>query len=557
MSASSAFPGNRHEKSGYWLWEPEGSTIALLLRLPVIEDIRRIVLAGFNSLPKRGLETGGMLFGRTELLASGRRLITVEGCEAFESEHVTGPSYVLSTADRKTLQNRLDELTETEVVGWFRSQTRDGLSPDTADADLFHNFLGNGTILLLVKPERDRSTQARILARENGEFRDFGLESFPFSSKSLDQGSVLSMQPQTTPAGRNLALAAAPLPKAQPAATPRPNRNRYWQWIWLPVALSVVLIGAMLWQHRRPIPPAPTVVQYGNPKLLELQLERHGDGVKLLWNKDVPEVQRASKGTLVIDDGGVQTRFDLDSSQLQGGSVAYHPNSADVTFRLGLDSPSGHVSSEPLHAYLQPAVASEQPVQLAQNPGAAPVVTQMRSRSRVAIPGKNVIEEKPSPAKPLVAAARATPSPQFAEMPSIATASSGSLPSEPLPIVANVRVEPAPESTLKRSLHNIPVIGLLGRRHYKAGENFAPAKAVLHVPPRLPAQAMQDKKDLGVDLRLTIDEEGQLQKTEVLTPEADHRALSAAVASVRKWRFEPGRIGDKPVTSKVIARFRF
>lgn len=552
MSPTSSISGSGNAKSGYWLWEPEGAATALLVHLQVIEKIRQIVMAGFASLPRRGLETGGLLFGRVEQLASGRRLITVEGCEAFESEHVSGPSYVLSAADRHALQDRLDALDINDIVGWFRSQTRDGLAPDMADADLFQNFLGNGTILLLVKPHRGATAEARIYARENGEFADFGLESFPFSRKELDKGPVLSIEP--APATISAGIPAPEDAEAKPA---KPNhRSRYWQWIWLPVALSVALIGVMLWQHRRPIPPATTVVQYGNPKLLKLSLERHGDSLRLVWNKDAPEVQTASNGVLLIDDGGVETRFDLDHSQLQGGAVAYHPNSQDVTFRMNVDSPSGHVASEPLHAWLQPLnePAAGPPAALAQN--------QMRARRKPPLnPNNDDDDGKPSPAKPVQQAAL-PPVAEIHEQPVTAAAPPPAAEpaprkAEPQPLVANVRVEPAPESGIRRGLQTIPVLRLLQRRRYKAGTNFAPPRAVLHMPPQLPAQAAAERKDLGVDLKLTIDEDGKLQRTEVLTPGADQKALNAAVASVRKWRFEPGRIGDRPVVSKVIAHFRF
>src|SRR5258708_34337149 len=64
------------------------------------------VQEGFKALPRRGLEIGGLLIG-TARAAGNLTVVDVDDFEPVESEHATGPSYVLSDADRRLLKERI------------------------------------------------------------------------------------------------------------------------------------------------------------------------------------------------------------------------------------------------------------------------------------------------------------------------------------------------------------------------------------------------------------------------------------------------------------------
>src|SRR5436305_1687782 len=68
----------------------------------VLDDVRLAVVDAFFSLPRGGVEIGGILLGRWE---SGRLLITAYA--AFDCEHATGPSFVLSARDEARLAELL------------------------------------------------------------------------------------------------------------------------------------------------------------------------------------------------------------------------------------------------------------------------------------------------------------------------------------------------------------------------------------------------------------------------------------------------------------------
>ncbi len=72
-------------------------------------------------MPRRGLEIGGLLLGRTEP-ASDTVTVIIDAFEEVPSEHERGPSSLASARDAALLRERLTAQTGS-VVGWFRSHT--------------------------------------------------------------------------------------------------------------------------------------------------------------------------------------------------------------------------------------------------------------------------------------------------------------------------------------------------------------------------------------------------------------------------------------------------
>jgi len=92
-------------------------------------------------------------------------------------------------------------------------------------------------------------------------------------------------------------------------------------------ALTTALTGG------KPEPaPAPA------PKKNELNLRVEPSGTDLLvtWNKDSATITGTSHGELSINDGDKHETYDMDSKQLQTGSIVYTPVTRDVSFQLEL-----------------------------------------------------------------------------------------------------------------------------------------------------------------------------------------------------------------------------
>src|SRR6266487_3464264 len=81
-------------------WPTEGRRV--LMSASLVLELRARAIEGFVSLPKRGVEIGGILFGHARADS-----VQIEGFEEAACEHRYGPSYALSDADRAQLSDLL------------------------------------------------------------------------------------------------------------------------------------------------------------------------------------------------------------------------------------------------------------------------------------------------------------------------------------------------------------------------------------------------------------------------------------------------------------------
>jgi TonB family protein len=82
-----------------------------------------------------------------------------------------------------------------------------------------------------------------------------------------------------------------------------------------------------------------------------------------------------------------------------------------------------------------------------------------------------------------------------------------------------------------------------------------PPKIVHQTPPRYPADAYRQRIQGTVLVEFLIDEEGRVAHAEAR--ESSPALDAAAVATILEWRFEPARIGGKPVVIMAQAPVRF
>jgi TonB family protein len=128
----------------------------------------------------------------------------------------------------------------------------------------------------------------------------------------------------------------------------------------------------------------------------------------------------------------------------------------------------------------------------------------------------------------------------------------------PLPVVSVVSLEPAEPGMLSRGINRVPVLNLLQRHKYKAGEKFSPAVPVRQVKPRLPAEVEHESHSPSpVDVKVWIDKSGQVTKAELLSDNTQPEVADITSNAALKWTFEPARISDRPVASEMVMHFRF
>ena len=128
MDASSDNPNAAPAPSTFFDWHPPEKRLTVYLNVEVCDGLGPRVTEGLKSLPRRGLEVGGLLLGWVD--KGGELSVIVQDFEPFEAEHVRGPSYSLSDADRGRLEQRIEYWQSNpaglSVVGYYRSHTRPG-----------------------------------------------------------------------------------------------------------------------------------------------------------------------------------------------------------------------------------------------------------------------------------------------------------------------------------------------------------------------------------------------------------------------------------------------
>ena len=128
----------------------------------------------------------------------------------------------------------------------------------------------------------------------------------------------------------------------------------------------------------------------------------------------------------------------------------------------------------------------------------------------------------------------------------------------PPPVVSVVSLEPAEPGILSRGINHVPVLNLLQRHKYKAGDSFSPARPVRQVKPRLPADLQPESgSPPPVDVKVWIDKSGQVTRAELLSENTESDIAEIASRAALKWTFEPARLSDRPVSSELVMHFRF
>src|ERR1700676_1571856 len=133
-------------------WAQASRNFAIQIPAEVIGSLATESLVALKRVPRRGLETGGILLGRTEFRDT-TTTFWIEGFVPIESEHRFGPSYLLSDSDFARLQTELTK-NATASLGIYRSQTRsEQLAIQEADAGLLEKCFGvSDNLFLMLAP---------------------------------------------------------------------------------------------------------------------------------------------------------------------------------------------------------------------------------------------------------------------------------------------------------------------------------------------------------------------------------------------------------------------
>ena len=376
----------------FCVWAQASRNFAIHIPAEVIGGLGTESLVAFKRVPRRGLETGGILLGRTESRGD-TTTFWIEGFAPVESEHRFGPSYVLSDSDFARLQTELTR-NGTASIGIYRSQTRsEQLAIQDADVGLFEKCFGVSDNLFLMLAPLPRI--GAFYFREDGNLKCVHQFTVVSSLSSVaTQGRTSSPHvnlPAAPPEGThsvhaNIARHSADQAGAQVVASQRsdqkaprgavsttnrgtgnmPSENlgarrssrtyglwmtviRRWAtklwsecsagssgvklriWVLAAVTLAVLTVNLLSYSFRRSAGP-----DHRAPNYLYLTVERAGPALRLLWDGNSSEVRGATRAVLHIQDGDQRSDRELTPSEFMAGQFTYQPQHSAVTFRLNV-----------------------------------------------------------------------------------------------------------------------------------------------------------------------------------------------------------------------------
>lgn len=145
------------------VWEAPECPVRIEFPVAVMDEMRAAVVDAYYSVPRGGVEIGGVLFGKNE-----RGCVRIESWRQIPCEYATGPSFSLSDNDREGLTRLLGE-SKLEPVGWFHSHTRSEIRLTPADIELYDRFFpGKRQIALVLRPGHLQATRAGFFFRDAG-----------------------------------------------------------------------------------------------------------------------------------------------------------------------------------------------------------------------------------------------------------------------------------------------------------------------------------------------------------------------------------------------------
>jgi TonB family protein len=498
----------------YFDWDPEGSPVSIRLNRDAMAGMARDVAEGLKSLPRRGLEVGGLLLGR---IAPGEKpTVWIERYQRVSCEHRFGPQFILDDDDKAGLERAAANILsggDLAVVGLYRSHTRDGFQLEKPDLDLVHQYFSDASdLILLIKPEGFSDIFARFYVHDSdGGARQAG-DSFPFQGRLIVNTSPEEEQEEEKEETREQAKAEtpvsqdrprrlvpdfAPLPVAPPntAELPAggflfPPRERVLEEeevrptlgsrvkTWIPLVALLLVAGAVVWLFSRPAThesvPSTAVAPAEPARPLGLSVEPMGQEpnlqtLRVSWNPNATALHDARSVQLFVREADDQNRIELSPPELTSASYTYSPKGNDVTFRLEVVESSGRISAESFRFERSaPAVVTSAPKTI------TPTITPR--------PPSNAIH----------------------------------------------RTEP-------KAIHRAPPVIAAGIR------------------PRI-------KDTVTIDVRVHIDEHGRVtQAVPAVKPQKglDAYLAGAAVQAARQWRFEPARENGKAVPGTQTIHFVF
>ena len=357
--------------SEFETWSAPEHSVRIEYSGAVMDQIRMAAVDGYLCVPHGGVETGGILYGTHDC-----DVVRILAWRPIVCEYAKGPSFVLSAKDEAALAEALrssrsdPELSGLEPAGWYHSHTRSEIFLSDADLDLFQRFFPQlWQVALVVRPASFTPSRAGFFFREpdgsvqaHSSYREFQLTAVRAAGPAAEETPATASerspalfesapQPVEVEPERPVPVEREAPPAKVEAETPvKAARGARWKWYGAGLILMLMAAAAafLFWQSQ------PTRLGF------LLSTTDAGGQLRIVWDRSAPSIRKAMRGSLAIEDRGVQTEVKLTAAELRSGSIAYARQSGDVVVRLTVELPRGVTVDEVTH-FLSPGESSVAP----------------------------------------------------------------------------------------------------------------------------------------------------------------------------------------------------
>lgn len=193
---------------------------------PVINEIRILTVEAFYSVPRGGVEIGGVFFGDRE-----ENVLRIRDYRPISCQYATGPSFTLSIKDQLGLSGLLEAassdpaLQGMETLGWYHSHTRSEIFLSPADLQLYSEFFPERwQIAMVVRPANLQPTRAGFFFRNHSgvvksdaSIQEFRLQPPGFGLEPYDPGARAANPDEAPEPMETVPAFAAKRPSTVPA----------------------------------------------------------------------------------------------------------------------------------------------------------------------------------------------------------------------------------------------------------------------------------------------------------------------------------------------------
>lgn len=318
----------------YVRWNPERTPYAVELRLDLVGEISNEL----GRAEKLGVEVGGVLIGSFPNGYSP--VLRIDDVEFVPRGTEEGAIYMLDPGQHDPIAEirARARMRQRDAVGFFRSHLRTGaMKPSLADRTLLsREFRESQYVVLLIEGGKPHISTF-FLAANGHVSAEPSVRNFRFDEQEFR--ALPEVQPEAT-ASRPPEFTAGPKRRSARVAGST---------VYATVAalIAIAVFGCVLMWYFSRQSPLPAIL--GEANSIKLSVTDDEGLLRITWDHEARELERASGATMVIVDGTSRRQLQLGVDELRLGALEYERIGSPVEFTMTVNTPGSAPSPQTVY----------------------------------------------------------------------------------------------------------------------------------------------------------------------------------------------------------------